>query len=136
MKDQPEEKLFSMGQWLLITIVFSVYAITLLSLDPEWVLWAGSMSMGSLYVPDLPPRLFDDPRKALEIASDLFHLFLVGLLGLLCLVGFMGGVKFGWLSRLKARWAEWRSQSARGGAELGDIGPEGHFQEVDRDPGR
>ena len=135
MKDQPKEKLFSMGQWLLITIVFSVYAIILLSLDPEWVLWAGSMSAGSLYVPDPPPPLFDDPRKALEIASNLC-LSLVGLLGLVCLVGFLGEVKFEWLSRLKARWAEWRSQSARGGAELGDIGPEGHFQEVDRDPGR
>lgn len=136
MKDQPEEKLFSMGQLLLITIAFSVYAIILLSLDPEWVLWAGSMSMGSLYVPDLPPRLFDDPRKVLEIASDLFHLFLVGLLGLLCLVGFMGGVKFGWLSWLKARWAEGRPQSARGGEKLGEIRAEGHFQEVDGDPGR
>jgi hypothetical protein len=133
MKDQPEEKLFSMGQLLLITCVFSVYAITLLSLDPEWVLWAGSMSLGSLYVPDPPPRLFDDPRKALEIASDLF---LVGLLGLLCLVGFMGEVKFGWLSWLKARWAEWRSRSARGGETLGDIRAEAHFQEVDRDPRR
>lgn len=135
MKDQPEEKLFSMGQWLLITIVFSVYAIILLSLDPEWVLWAGSMSAGSLYVPDPPPPLFDDPRKALQIASNLC-LGLVGLLGLVCLVGFLGEVKFGWRSRLKARWAEWRSQSVRGGAELGDIGAEGHFQEVDRDPGR
>lgn len=136
MKDQPEEKLFSMGQWLVITIVFSVYAIILLSLDPEWVLWAGSMSMGSLYVPDLPPRLFDDPRKVLEIASDLFHLFLVGLLGLLCFVGFIGEVKFGWLSWLKARWAEWRSPSARGGGELGEIRAEVHFQEVDRNPER
>lgn len=135
MKDQPVEKLFSMGQLLLITIVFSVYAIILLSLDPEWVLWAGSMSLGSLYIPDPPPRLFDDPREALQIASDLF-LVLVGFLGLLCLVGFLGEVKFGWLSRLKARWAERRSQSARGGAELGDIGAESHFREVDRDPGR
>ena len=136
MKDQPEERLFSMGQLLLITFVFSVYAITLLSLDPEWVLWAGSMSLGSLYVPDPSPRLFDDPRKVFEIASDLFHLFLVGLLGLLCLVGFMGEVKFGWLSWLKARWAEWRSRSARGGEKLGEIRAGAHFQEVDRDPRR
>lgn len=135
MKDQPEGKLFSMGELLLITIVFSVYAIILLSLDPEWVLWAGSMSLGSLYIPDPPPRLFDDPRKALQIASDLY-LVLVGLLGLLCLVAFMGEVNFGWLSWLKARWAEWRSQSARGGGELGEISAEAHFQEVDRDPGR
>ena len=136
MKDQPEERLFSMGQLLLITIVFSVYAIVLLSLDPEWVLWAGSMSLGSLYIPDPPPDLFDDPRKALQIASDLF-LVLVGLLSLLCLVGcFMGEVKFGWLSWLKARWAEWRSQSACGGGELEEIRAEAHFQEVDRDPGR
>jgi hypothetical protein len=133
MKDQPKERLFSLGQLLLITFVFSVYAITLLCLDPDWVLWAGSMSLGSLYVPDPPPRLFDDPRKALEIAADLF---LIGILGLLCLVGFIGEVKFGWLARLKARWAELRSQAAFGGAELRDIRSEGHFQEVDRDPGR
>ena len=136
MEEQPEEKLFSMGQLLLITIAFSVYAIILLSLDPEWVLWAGSMSLGSLYVPDPPPRLFDDPRKVLEITSDLFHLLLVGLLGLLCLVGFMGGVKFGWLSWLKARWAQWRPQSTRGGEKLGETRAEARFQEVDRDPWR
>lgn len=136
MKDQSSEKLFSMGQLLLITFVFSVYAITLLSLDPEWVLWAGSMSVGSLYVPDLPPRLFDDPRRVLEITSVLFYLFLVGLLGLLCLAGFMGEVKFGWVSWLKARWAERRSQGARRGKKLGEIRGEAHFQEVDRDPRR
>jgi len=130
MKDQPEEKLFSMGQWLLITIVFSVYAIILLSLDPEWVLWAGSMSAGSLYVPDPPPPLFDDPRKALEIASNLC-LGLVGLLGLVCLMGFMGEVKYGWLSRLKARWIEWRSQQALEGRGRPKIGVDAHSRDVD-----
>jgi hypothetical protein len=133
MKDQPEEKLFSMGELLLMTIVLSAYAITLLCLDPAWVLWAGSMSLSSLYVPDPPPRLFDDPRKALEIASDVF---LVGLLGLLCLIGFMSEVKLWRLSWLKAEWAKWRSQRVRGGGELGEIRAEGHSQEVERNPGR
>ncbi len=133
MKDQPEEKLFSMGGLLLITIVFSVYAIILLSLDPEWVLWAGSMSLGSLYLPDPPPRLFDNPREALQMASAFC---LLGLVSLLCLVGFMGEVKFGWLSWLKARWAEWRSQSGCGGEKLGGIRAEAHSQEVECDPER
>ena len=133
MKDQPEGKFFSMRELLLITIVFSVYAIVLLSLDPEWVLWAGSMSLGSLYLPDPPTRLFDNPREALQMASTFC---LIGLVALLCLMVIMGEVKFGWLSWLKARWAEWRSQSACGGGELEEIRAEAHFQEVDRDPGR
>ena len=136
MKDQPDEKLFSMGELLVITIVFSIFAITLLSLvslDPDAVLWAGSMSLGSLYVPIPPPRLFDDTREAFQMASKLC---LIGLVALLCLMVIMGEVKFGWLSWLKARWAEWRSQSACGGGELEEIRAEAHFQEVDRDPGR
>jgi hypothetical protein len=136
MKDQLEEKLFSIRELLFITIVFSVFAVTLLSLvhlDPDLVLWAGSMSLGSLYVPISPSRLFDDPRKALEIASNLC---LIGLIGLLCLMGFMGEVKHWRLSWLKARWAEWRSRSARGGGELGEFRAEDHSKAVDRDPGR
>ncbi|MGH2396508.1 MAG: hypothetical protein ACRDFW_05880 [bacterium] len=133
MKNDSEEKLFSMGELLLIAVVFSVFAITLLSLtslDPDLVLWGGSMGLGSLYVPEPPPRLFDDPREALQMASKLC---LVGLVALLCLMGFIGTVKSGWLPWLKARWAESRPQSARGGGELAETRAEGHSQAVERD---
>ena len=110
MEDQPEGKLFSMGELLLITIVFSVYAIILLSLDPEWVLWAGSMSLGALYIPDPPPRLFDDPQQAFRAAS-VFSLLGLFALGLLMVI--MGQVRFGWLSWLKGQWRERWSRQAR-----------------------
>jgi hypothetical protein len=113
MKDQPEEKLFSKGELLTIVLVFSVFLITMLSLvslDPDLFLWAGSMSLGSLYTPDPQVRLFDNPREAFQMASKLC---LIGLVALLCLMVIKGEAKFGWLPWLKARWAKWRSQSAR-----------------------
>lgn len=133
MKDQPEEKLFSKGELLTIVLVFSVFLITMLSLvslDPDLFLWAASMSLGSLYTPtpDSLPRLFDNPREAFQMASTLC---LIGLVALLCLMVIRGEARFGSLSWLKARWAKWRSQSARGGGKLGEISAEDHSQDVD-----
>ena len=131
MKDQPEEKLFSMGELLTIVLVFSVFLITMLSLvslDPELVLWGGSMGLDSLYTPDPPPRLFDNPREAFQMASKLC---LIGLVALLCLMVIKGEARFGLLSWLKARWIEWRSQQALEGRERPKIGKDAHSRDVD-----
>jgi hypothetical protein len=131
MKDQPEEKLFSKGEWLAIVLVFSVFLITMLSLvslDPELVLWGGSMGLGSLYTPDPPPRLFDNPREAFLMASKLC---LIGLVALLCLMVIKGEARFGWRSWLKARWIEWRSQQALEGRGRPKIGVDAHSRDVD-----
>jgi hypothetical protein len=131
MKSPPEEKLFTNRGLLIIAFVFSIYAICLLSVDPEWVLWAGSMSLGSLYIPDQPPRLIDSPRETIQLASVLC---LLGLIALLCLMAIMGEVTFGWLSWLKARWTEWRSQEALGERELPRISVAAHPQGIDDGP--
>ena len=128
MKNQPKERLFSRKELLFIVFIFSIYAISLLSVDPEWVLWAGSMSLGSLYIPDQPPRLFDDPREALQMASAFC---LIGLVALLCLMVITGEAKSAWLSWLKARWIEWRSQQALGDGELPKIGLGAHPRRID-----
>jgi len=110
MKNRREDRLFT-GKGLLIgAICFSLYGIILLSLDPEWVLWAGSMSLGALYIPDPPPRLFDDPQQAFRAAS-VFSLLGLFALGLLMVI--MGQVRFGWLSWLKGQWRERWSRQAR-----------------------
>jgi len=130
MKNQPEERLFSRNELLCIVFIFSIFAIGFLSLDPEWILWAGSMSLGSLYVPDPPPRLFDNPREALQMASAFC---LAGLLSLLCLMAVVGEVDLAWLSLLRARWAAWRSRIRRAGPVRGETGAKGHAQAIKPD---
>ena len=106
MKDEPEERMFTKKGVLVAALLFSIHLWALLQLDPEWVLWAGSMSLGSLTIPDVaPPRLFDHPGETLQVASVFT---LLGLFALLLLMFSMGDVRFGWLSWLKGRVREWR----------------------------
>lgn len=48
-----------------------LYAVLLFSLDPQWVQWAGAMSMGVLYFTGdfLPPALFAHPLDAARMTS-------------------------------------------------------------------
>ncbi len=48
-----------------------LYAVLLFSLDPQWVQWAGAMSMGVLYFTGdfLPPALFAQPLEAARMTS-------------------------------------------------------------------
>lgn len=119
MKNQPEERIFTKKGLLIGTLFFATYGVILLSLDPEWVMWAGSMSLGVLYIPDPPPSLFDNPQEAFQMAS-VFSL--LGLLTLLLLMVVMGEVRFGWLSWLKAKLRERWSQEAREAKERPEVG--------------
>lgn len=109
MKNEPEDsRMFTKKGVSIAALLFSIYTWALLGLDPEWVLWAGSMSLGALSIPDVgPPRLFDDPREALQVASVFV---LLGLFVLLLLMLTVGDVRFGWLSWLHGRLREWKSQ--------------------------
>jgi hypothetical protein len=128
MKNRPEERLFT-GKWLLIgALCFSLYGIILLSLDQEWVLWAGSMTLGGLYVPDPPPRLFEDPREVFQVAS-VFSL--LGLVALALLTVVMGEVRFGWLSWLRAQWRERCAQEALQARERPEVGAVSSFLDID-----
>ncbi len=48
-----------------------LYAVLLFSLDPQWVQWAGAMSMGVLYYTGdfIPPALFSQPLDAARMTS-------------------------------------------------------------------
>jgi hypothetical protein len=99
MKNHTDERIFTKKGVAIGVVFFSIYGVILFSLDPEWVRWAGSMTMGALYVPDPPPPLFSQPQEAFQMAT-VFSL--LSLSALVCLMAIMGEVKFGWLSRLMA----------------------------------
>ena len=99
MKNHTEERIFTKKGVVIGVVLFSVYGVILFSLDPEWVRWAGSMTIGALYVPDPPPPLFSQPQEAFQMAT-VFSL--LSLSALVCLMAIMGEVRFGWLSRLMA----------------------------------
>ena len=101
MKNCREKGIFTKRGLLIGAVVFTIYGIILLSLDQRWVMWAGSMSFGALYVPDPPPPLFFHSEEAFQM-SAIFNL--LGLIALLLLMVVEGEVTFGWLSRLKAWW--------------------------------
>lgn len=131
MKNQPEERIFTKKGLLLGALLFSIYAVLLLwatLVNPEWVMWAGQMTLGALYVPDSPPSLFDNPQEAFQIAS-VFSL--LGLLTLLLLMVVMGEVRFGWLPWLKAKLRGRWSQEARGAEERPEVGAEAPSLDVD-----
>jgi hypothetical protein len=92
--------LFTKGELLVIALVCGTFIAVLLSLDPEWVLFAGSMSVGVLDPSVHPAPLFDNPRELFQVTDGFL---LLGLVGLLLLMGITGEVSFGWLSRIKAR---------------------------------
>ena len=110
MNNQPEEKLFTMRELILITVIFSIYAWSLLRLDPEWVMWMGFTTLGTTPPPALPPPLFADGREAFQVASILSF---VGVLALVLLFVAAGDLHFGWFVRCKTRWDEWRARPAR-----------------------
>ncbi len=102
MKDPAEEPLFTIKGLVLGAALFSIYAVLLFSMDPEWVGWAGPMALGALYVPNSPPPLFSSPQQAFQMG------FVFGVLNLLTLVlvSVIRGelpFHFAWLSRLKLR---------------------------------
>jgi len=125
MKNQPEEKLFTMRELILITAIFSIYVWSLLQLDPEWVMWIGFTTLGTTPPPALPSPLFADVREAFQVASILS---LVGVLALVLLFVTAGDLRFGWFVRCKARWDAWRSRHAR---ERRDVAAKPSLPDVD-----
>ncbi len=54
----------------LIAGLLFLYGALLFSLDPAWVQWAGSMSIGVLWTGDIvPPAIFSQPLEAVRMAS-------------------------------------------------------------------
>ncbi|MDZ4338929.1 MAG: hypothetical protein U1B94_01775 [candidate division NC10 bacterium] len=125
MKNQPEEKLFTWRELLLVTVMFSIYAWSLLRLDPEWVMWMGFTTLGTTPPPALPPPLFSDGREAFQVASILSF---VGVLALVLLFVAAGDLHFGWFVGCKTRWDEWRSRHAR---ERRDVATRPSLPDVD-----
>lgn len=71
-------------------LLLTAYGLLLFSLGPEWVMWAGSMAMGVLYLPDLTPPIVEGTCLAVRMA------FLSGLLTLFALAILTGVIGEGW----------------------------------------
>jgi hypothetical protein len=80
MDKKPKQKSVK-GDFLFSVLFLLVYGLILLSSDPEWLVWAGSMTMGVLYNGELPAVAMPiAPLESLRAASTF------GLFGLLALV--------------------------------------------------
>jgi hypothetical protein len=79
----PAEKGSTAAEVLFVGVYFVVYAFLLLVADPEWLIWAGPITLGAF--PSAVPNVasaFD----ALEILQSASFLILPGLLALIFLV--------------------------------------------------
>jgi len=69
MENKTGRKKFRRDLPIIAALLF-LYGVLLFSLDPEWVQWAGAMSIGVLYTGDmLPPAIFSQPLEAVRMAS-------------------------------------------------------------------
>lgn len=96
-----DEPLFTPNEWLIVASLWVIYAVVLLSMDPEWVGWAAPLAFGgALVAADPPPiALFSaSPREIFETASfmSLFSLLALGLLMVI-----RGEPGIGWLTRAR-----------------------------------
>lgn len=102
MKTERKRGLSRAGEHAVITALLAVYAIAIvLSPDPEWVVWAGQMTVGVIDPSALPPSSSAGAGEAFRTASALSAL---GFLAVVVLPGAAVGMRpGGWLSRLVVR---------------------------------
>lgn len=102
------------GEYIVIAALLSVYGLVIfLSPDPEWVVWAGQMSVGVIDPSAVPPSL---PAGAVEALHTASALSLIGILVVAVLLGAVSGIRPGWLSRLLGHAA---GNHAHGGSGIG-----------------
>ncbi len=72
------------SEYAVITALLTVYALAIFfTPDPQWVVWAGQMSVGVIDPAALPPPSPIDPGEALRTASALSGLGLLVVVVLL-----------------------------------------------------
>jgi len=128
MKKPAEEQIFTIKGVAMAMTFFSVYGVYLFSEDPDWVLWAWPMIMGALYVPDLPPPLFADPRPAFEMGL-LFNF--MSLLAVVFVMVLRGEAGLAWLSRLTAQFGGQRPGRASEAIGQSEVGAGTSYLDVD-----
>ncbi len=100
LKDGRRHGLSGAREFAVIATLLSVYGLVIfLSPDPEWVVWAGQMSVGVIDPSALPPPMAAGAVEALHTASTLGVL---GLLAAAVLAAAAIAMCPGWLSRLFA----------------------------------
>lgn len=103
MNPASKEPLFTPQEWLIVVSVWFLYAVTLFSMDPEWVGWAAPLAFGGALVAANPPP----PSCALSASpADVFHMgFLASLLSVAVLEILLvqrGESGLGWLAKCGA----------------------------------
>ncbi len=92
---------------IVIATLLSVYGLVIfLSPDPEWVVWAGQMTVGVIDPSALPPPM---PGGAVESLHAASALGVLGLLAVAVLAAAAVGMRPRWLRRL---WALAGGESA------------------------
>lgn len=98
MKTKRKRGLSGAGEYIVIATLLSVYGLViLLSPDPEWVVWAGQMSVGVIDPSSIPPSL---PTGAVEAFHTASALSVIGIVVVAVLMGAVPGIRPEWLSRL------------------------------------
>ena len=97
MKKKNKRGLPRGSEYAVISALLTVYALAIfLTPDPEWVVWAGQMSVGVIDPAALPPSSPMEIGEALRTASALGML---GLLAVAVLLGAALGLRPGRASR-------------------------------------
>jgi hypothetical protein len=73
---------FATAEILFVGAYLAVYAFLLLVSDPEWLMWAGPVTLGAFPVTAPGVSLAFDPREIFQVAS---YSVLLGLLALIIL---------------------------------------------------
>ena len=113
-KHEKRSGLSRAGESIVIATLLSVYGLVIfLSPDPEWVVWAGQMSVGVIDPSAIPPSLTTGAVEALHTASALS---VIGILVVAVVLGAVSGIRPEWLSRLPGHPA---GKHAHGGTGIG-----------------
>ena len=100
MKNERKRGLSGTREYAVIAALLTIYALVIfMSPDPEWVVWAGQMTMGVID-PSAAPPASAQAVEALHTASVLSTL---GILAAGVLLAAAVGTHPGWLSRFHER---------------------------------
>ncbi len=97
MKNERNRGFSRLGEYAVMAALLTVYGLVIfLSPDPEWVVWAGQMSVGVIDPAALPPSSPMEIGEALRTASALSML---GVLAIAVLLAAVAGLRPGRVSR-------------------------------------
>jgi len=99
------------AEYLFVGVYLAVYAFLLLVSDPEWLMWAGPVTLGAFPI-TAPAASF--PFEPLEVLQAASYLALPGLLALAFLSGLRGKARRSREAELRGLLVEEKHEGAQG----------------------